>query len=139
MQKLDFIICSLPRMGMLYPPSAPAILKSVLLKNNFTCSTKDFVADWFITFKNHPKWTSIDSWGAVGPLTISEEVENVIDEKTEEWAKELLNENATWIGLSIFSYESHKIGLLLAQKIKEINPAQKLFMGGAGITNVSEY
>ena len=138
MQKLDFIICSLPRMGMLYPPSAPAILKSILLKNNFTCLTKDFVADWFITFKNHPKWTSIDSWGAVGPLTISEEVENVIDEKTEEWVKELLNENATWIGLSIFSYESHKIGLLLAQKIKEKNPAQKLFMGGAGITNVSE-
>ena len=125
-------------MGMLYPPSAPAILKSILLKNNFTCLTKDFVADWFMTFKNHPKWTSIESWSAVGPLTVSEDVQDVIDEKTEEWAKELLNENAKWIGLSIFSYESHKIGLLLSQKIKEINPAQKLFMGGAGITNVSE-
>jgi len=138
MQKLDFIICSLPRMGMLYPPSAPAILKSILLTNNFTCSTKDFVADWFMTFKNHPEWTSIDSWGAVGPLKISEDVENVINKKTDKWAKELLNEKPTWIGLSIFSYESHKIGSLLSQKIKEINPAQKIFMGGAGITNVSE-
>ena len=138
MSKLDFIICSVPRMGMLYPPGAPAVLKSILLKNNFTCLTKDFVADWFVSFKDHPEWNAIDSWNALSHLKLPTELEKLIDKKAEEWANTLIDQTPKWIGLSIFSYESHRIGEFLSQKIKQINPNQKIFMGGAGITNVSE-
>lgn len=138
MKKLDFILCSLPRMNMLYPPGAPAILKAVLMDHGYACRTKDLVADWFTTFKDHPDWGTIDSWNALGNLKIRDDLESLIDEKVESWAKDLIKQNSVWIGLSIFSYESHRLGQMLSQKIKEFSPRQKIFMGGLGITNVSE-
>ncbi len=138
MNKLNFLLCSVPRMAMLYPPGAPAVLKSVLLRENFTCKTKDLVADWFLSFKDHPQWNILDSWHAIGALTLPENLEKLIDNKSEAWAKEITNEKAEWVGISIFSYESHRIGSLLSKKIKESCPHQKIFMGGAGITNVTE-
>lgn len=125
-------------MNMLYPPGAPAILKAVLMSHGFSCKTKDLVADWFMTFKDHEDWGEIDSWNALGNLKIRDDLEKLISEKVDKWASELVGIKAEWIGLSIFSYESHRLGQILSQKIKEINPRQKIFMGGLGITNVSE-
>ena len=134
----DFVICSLPRMSMLYPPGAPAVLKAVLEKNNFKCKTFDFVADWFNTFKDNENWIDIDSWNAVSNLTLPDKLQKAIDAKIKEWAITLLNEKAGWIGLSVFSYESHRVASQLAKQIKSINPNQKILLGGAGITNISE-
>lgn len=138
MSTQQFVICSLPRMNMLYPPGAPAILKSVLMAKGYKCMTKDLVAEWYTCFKDHPDWHTIDSWNALGHLKIREDLEQIIDSKVEEWANNLCQIQSDWIGLSVFSYESHRIGSLLSHKIKEVNPNQKVFMGGLGITNVSE-
>jgi radical SAM superfamily enzyme YgiQ (UPF0313 family) len=123
---------------MLYPPGAPALLKAVLQKNGYRCFTKDFVAGWFNSFKDHPEWATIDSWNALGHLKIPHKLEKLIETTVRQWAREIIKKKAEWIGLSIFSYESHRIGSLLSKKIKELNPKQKIFMGGLGITNVSE-
>ena len=138
MQKLDFLLCSLPRMTMTYPPSAPAVLKSILLANGFTARTRDFVCEWFYKFKDHPEYNAIDSWTAMGALQVEKDIEKEIDDTVTQWAQELCDTGAEWIGLSIFSYESHKLGKVFSQKIKEINPEQKIFMGGSGITTISE-
>lgn len=137
MENLDFILCSVPRMNMLYPPPAPALLKSILTKNNFTCKTIDFVSNFYYSFKNHPEWVKIDNWNAL-PNFHDEKIEKIITAKVEEWAKEIVSYQCAWVGISIFSYESHKIGKLLVEKIKIENSEQKIFLGGAGITNVSE-
>ena len=136
MYNLDFVICSVPRMNMLYPPPAPAVLKSILTANNFKCQTRDFVSDFYYTFKDHPDWTKIDNWNAL-PNYNDPKIEKIISEKAEQWATELLGYKSRWIGISIFSYESHKIGKLLAEKIKIQDSSQKIFMGGQGVTNVN--
>ena len=133
-----FLLCSLPRMSMLYPPGAPAVLKAILQKHGFTCNTMDFVAEWFHSFKDHPDWNTIDSWNALGHLKIRQDLEQLIDDTVTSWAKRLVDRKAEWIGLSVFSYESHRIASLLSHKIKAKDPRQKIFMGGLGITNVSE-
>jgi len=135
MEKLDFLICSIPRMNLLYPPPAPGLLKSILVASHYSCKTKDFVADFFHSFRNHPEWNKIDNWNAL-PNFNDPKIEKIISSKVEEWAKEIVEFDSAWVGISIFSYESHKIGKLLTEKIKIINPNQKIFLGGAGITNV---
>jgi hypothetical protein len=136
MHELDFLICSIPRMNMMYPPPAPALLKSVLTAKNYRCKTKDFVSDFYHTFKNHPEWTKIDNWNAL-PNYNNKEIGKIISDKVKQWAEELVEYKSEWIGVSIFSYESHKIGKLLAEKIKIKDSSQKIFFGGAGITNVN--
>ena len=135
MQNLKFLICSIPRMNMLYPPPAPAVLKSILNKKGFSCKSKDFVADFYHTFKSHKDWIKIDNWNAL-PNFNDPDIEKIIETKVKDWAKQIVDYNAHWVGISIFSYESHKIGKLLVEKIKIINPSQKIFLGGSGITNV---
>ena len=136
-KKLNFLICSVPRMAMYYPPPAPAFLKSILLKAGHTCKTIDFVSDFFYSFQKHPRWTEIDNWNALANYQ-NKEIETLIEEKVEDWAKKILEYNANWVGISIFSYESHRIGKLIVEKIKMLDPTQKILMGGTGITNVSE-
>ena len=80
MYNLDFVICSVPRMNMLYPPPAPAVLKSILTANNFKCKTRDFVSDFYYTFKDHPDWTKIDNWNAL-PNYNDPKIEKIIREK----------------------------------------------------------
>lgn len=136
MNTFDFVLCSIPRMNMLYPPPAPALLKSILTKNKFKCKTVDFVSDFYHSFKDHEDWIKIDNWNALTHFN-NDKIEKIISDKAAEWADTLIKLNSKWIGISIFSYESHKIGKLLAEKIKIIDPEQKIFFGGAGITNVS--
>jgi len=133
----DFLLCSIPRMTLYYPPHAPAVLKSVLKKAGFECQTIDLVLDWYNTFKKEEHWEEIDNWNLVSK-TNNNKLDQLVDNKINEWADLLLEQKANWIGISIFSYESHKIGKALAQKIKIKNSNQKIFMGGAGITNISE-
>ena len=136
MYKLDFVLCSIPRMNMLYPPPAPALLKSVLMARNYRCKTRDFVSDFYHAFIDHPDWIKIDNWNALANFNDGK-IEKIISDRVEGWADELIGYNSEWIGISIFSYESHKIGKLLAEKIKIKDNTQKIFFGGAGITNVS--
>lgn len=136
MKTLDFVLCSIPRMNMLYPPPAPALLKSILTANNYKCRARDFVSDFYYRFKNHPDWIKIDNWNALANFN-DEKIESVIAGEVESWANELVECDSEWIGVSIFSYESHKIGRLLAEKIKTLDHRQKVFFGGAGITNVT--
>jgi hypothetical protein len=113
----DFLLCSIPRMTLYYPPTAPAVLKSVLKKAGFECKTIDLVLDWYKTFKKEKNWEEIDNWNLVSK-TDNDELDRLVDNKINEWADLILEQKANWIGLSVFSYESHKIGKALAQKIK---------------------
>jgi len=136
MYDIDFVICSVPRMNMMYPPAAPAVIKSVLTANSFKCRARDFVSDFYYSFKDHPDWDKIDNWNAL-PNFNNPAIEKIITDKVELWAKELIDLRSRWIGISIFSYESHKIGKLLAEQIKIQDSTQKIFMGGNGVTNVN--
>lgn len=131
---LDIVICSIPRMSIYYPPAAPAILKANIIKHGFTCSTVDFVIRFYERFFQHPLWEKIDNWMAVPTLNDSE-VMALIKPEIDSWAEELVSKNPRWIGISVFSYESHKITKLLCMAIRKKNQTVKIVLGGMGVTD----
>ena len=131
---LDIVICSIPRMSIYYPPAAPAILKACVEEKGFTCKTIDFVIRLHQKFFNKPIWAKIDNWLILSDLH-DPEILDIMKEEITEWAKEISNLNPKWLGISVFSYESHKITRLFCSIMKRVNPNIKIVLGGMGVTD----
>jgi hypothetical protein len=134
MEKLDLAVCSIPRMSLYYPPAAPALIKSSVNRAGFSCKTYDFVIRFHNKFFYTPMWDKIDNWLVV-PNLYDAEILDLIKPEIEEWAKDLIAQNPQWIGISVFSYESHKITKLLCMAIKKLTSSCRIVLGGMGITD----
>ena len=133
MTQLDIAICSVPRMSLYYPPSAPAVLKGSLNKAGFTCKAFDFVIRFHNRFFYTDHWDKIDNWLSIPNLNNIETLD-LVKPEVESWATDLVSQNPRWIGISVFSYESHKMAKLLCMSIKKISNC-KIVLGGMGITD----
>ena len=51
----------------------------------------------------------------------------------QDWAKQIVDLNPKWLGISVFSYNSQRATRLLAVRVKYYNPKIKIVIGGAGI------
>jgi hypothetical protein len=136
MSQLDLAICSIPRMSLYYPPSAPAVLKSMVNQAGFSCMTYDFVIRFHNRFFYTSDWDRIDNWLAI-PSLIDPEILELVKPEVEEWARDLVAQNPRWIGISVFSYESHKLAKLLCMAIKKITSTCRIVLGGMGISDDS--
>lgn len=152
MNKLDILFVSTPLLDLSYPPAAPAVLQSVVKQHNKTCNFFDSnlylynnicgrddllfekVSNKFIT----PVTELLDN-------TSHDIVDMFFDEDDfhgkyfiRRWLEESVNKiieyNADWIGISVFSYFSQRTSFLLAYKLKETNPNIKIVIGGKGST-----
>lgn len=133
-ENIDIVICSIPRMSIYYPPSAPAILKSCVEKHGFTCKTIDFVIRFHTKFFENPLWEKIDNWLSV-PEIQDPEILQLLSQEVTLWAEEISSLNPRWLGISVFSYESHKITRLFVSIMKKVNPKIKIVLGGMGVTD----
>lgn len=131
---LDLVLCSIPRMSIYYPPAAPALLKSSVEKNGYTCKTVDFVIDFHEKYFNSELWEKLDNWMVVFENNDPEAL-NIIKKEVSYWADELLKYNSNWIGISVFSYESHKVTKLLCLTLRQKDPNVKIVLGGAGVSD----
>ena len=133
LQNTDILICSIPRMSIYYPPAAPAILKACVEKHGFSCQVIDFVIRFHKKFFETPHWEKIDNWLVI-PEYHDQEIFNLLHEEVTAWATEISAINPKWLGISVFSYESHKITRLFVTIMKKVNPRIKIVLGGMGIT-----
>lgn len=134
MSKLDLVICSIPRMSLYYPPAAPALLKSKVQKAGFTCQTVDFTIRFHNRFFHTRQWQAIDNWLVV-PNLYDAKVMSMVKKEVQDWAKDLVAMDPKWIGISVFSYESHKITKLLCLEIRRLSTHCRILLGGMGISD----
>ena len=134
MSKLDLVICSIPRMSLYYPPAAPALLKSKVQQAGFTCQTVDFTIRFHNKFFYTRHWESIDNWLVV-PNLHDADIIKMVKKEVRDWAKDLVAMDPAWIGISVFSYESHKITKLLCLEIRRLSSSCRILLGGMGISD----
>lgn len=130
---VDIVLCTLPRMSLFYPPLAPALLKASIQRAGYKVKVVDLLIRFYQTFHNKEHWEEIDTWLVI-PSRKDPKVLNILCEELHRWANEILSHDPKWIGLSVFSYESHKIAELLVYEIRKLNFDVKIVMGGMGIT-----
>ena len=131
---LDIIIVSVPYIEYSAPPAAPATLKGYLNKLGMSSAARELN----IEFRNQLKdpemigeminyWTKIVS-------TLTSRSNSRYHTLLDQYAKELCATPTRWIGLSIFSDDSHVFVLDFLKYLNKYLPSDcKILLGGHGV------
>ena len=136
--------CAIPVLDLQYPHAAPAILKAAAAMEGIDVTTFDFCLDLYKDICNKDKdlFDQLQTTLML-PLQSSQERDDVFDWLIErEDHKLLLRQWLTAsvaklvgyevIGISVFSYNSHKTAMLLCAYIRRYLPDAKIVIGGKG-------
>lgn len=131
---LDIVIAITPRIvdDFGYTPAGPALLKGSLEAHGFSSKIIDFNSEIDKEFQNHQYYNAINNFFLFNNF-YNNKVWEVLGPIFEEWADRILALKPNWVGISVFSYNSHRASRLLAIAIKKKNPNQKIVLGGSGI------
>lgn len=145
MSNLDLLVVAVPVLDLQYPPSSPAVIKACALAAGFSAKT----ADYNILLRDicgdkdkfHAVQYNFENVSPHLPDTTDSAVmffDNEHDILTQ-WAtqciKDIAEHNPTWLGISVFSYKSHKATLLLCDYVKKHLPHVKIVLGGRGASS----
>lgn len=131
---MDIILAIAPRIldDFGYTPAGPALLKGNLQKHGYSCKILDFNADIDKKITSREVNTAVSNFFLYYNF-YNEKTWNTVSNLIDEWAQQIVKENPKWLGISIFSYNSHRAARLLAIRVKYHDPKIKIVIGGAGI------
>ena len=145
---MKIAFCNIPAWGLHYPAGAPAILKSIALSEGHEAQCFDFAYDLFNGVSGRSLATYDDlQTKLVIPSQWTQPVNNVqylvlgdtehaqIDTWIQLCVQKLMEYNPDWIGISVFSYWSHKASMLLCAAIREHMTNTRILLGGRGVTS----
>lgn len=141
---IDLLVVAIPILDLQYPPSSPAVIKSVVNAAGFRCKTLDLnllLKKICITDNN---FYSIQSNFENISSSFYED-KNIVDilfdnnkEIIQQWLDtsivQIKEYNPRWLGVSVFSYKSHKATLTLCAEIRKQLPELKIVLGGRGVS-----
>lgn len=143
--KLDMLVVSLPVLDLQYPPSSPAVIKACVNAAGFTAKTCDLnILLLDICGGKDRFWQVQYNFENVGPKISDsrDPVEAFFDREHDlirQWLDrsiEIIKEHdPRWLGISVFSYKSHKACLLLCAEIRRQSLDIKVVLGGRGISS----
>ena len=142
---IDLLVVSVPVLDLQYPPSSPAIIKACAKSAGFSARTLDLNLIFRSLCKDSNEFYNTQyNFENVGPDIKSNEdhVELFYNNKQDlirKWLdksiREIAQHNPIWLGISVFSYKSHKATLSLCIEIKKHYPNIKIVLGGRGASS----
>lgn len=146
MKKLDILIVSVPVLDLQYPPSSPAIIKACAKSAGFSARTLDLNILLRNLCKDKEEFYQVQyQFENVGKHKLNDD-DDIIDifftdskEKIKNWIdvsiEKIRAADPKWLGISVFSYKSHKGALLLCNEVKKQLPDIKIVLGGRGASS----
>lgn len=131
--KKDVVLFSIPLMEIKWPAPAIYHLKGQLeASGTITCAAVDSNILLYNSFKD--EWNDIVymlHWHTYDPM---EELYNKIIYRLQEIFSHYIEiHDPTWIGISIFSLNSRRVGIDIIKFIRNNWPSKKILIGGAGL------
>jgi len=140
-ERLDMLICVVPKIFPDAPTVGPAVLKAHLNDAGFSCEVIDLNIKLFNEFVKHGDRKQFFDQDAAFRCREVEKVDEVFGENYEkykyvfdEWMELFKEKNPRWIGLSLLSVMSTAVAIKLSQLIREHLPETKIVWGGAEVT-----
>ena len=144
-KKLDMLIVAVPVLDLQYPPSSPAVIKACVKSAGYSahtldlnlllkdiCGSKEKFLQVQYNFENvNP--TVVDTTNTIDAFFDNDK--NIINQWLETSISKIVQYNPTWLGISVFSYKSHKSVLLLCIELRRRCPGIKLVLGGRGASS----
>ena len=155
-KNVDFVIVSAPILNFYFPPAAPAVLKAVLQAAGHNCIAYDLSIKLRTDMANNLSlYNLIDHYMQLQSSIRYGENENLftlLDRKRTDlnpqanelytnclktYAKGIIDKTPTWVGTSVLSTNSIIFTYDLIKEIRNINPKQKIVIGGSGLLEQS--
>lgn len=128
---MDVLLLSVPVLDLQYPPSSPAAVRAYLEHLGLGVSIFDSNIMLYELCDTYEHYMSLCNEFEVYTDTNSDTVNIWLDN-----IKEKIEEvSPSYVGLSVFSYKSHKACLLISQMIKKCFPNIKVIVGGRGTSS----
>lgn len=138
-EKLDILLVNVPATLTEYPPMAPALLKSCVMREGFTAKTLDFNIGMVKQGKSVEK---------IMQYFLTTNADQEIKDKTEilvkRWVDEVIGINPKWVGVSLFTFQCRTATTIFCRLLKSKRPDIKIVIGGSGLSSggingVNEY
>jgi len=136
--KIDCLLLTVPRVSPTAPIIAPALLKSHLKRHGFTSKVIDYnirlyndIVDVSGIWKEDDEYFDKQEEYAIA-------YDTVLKSYIEKYAKECIEEQAEWIGISLLSSKSTFITSSLIKEIRKLGK-QKIVIGGPGADHYNSY
>ena len=128
----DVLILAVPFTDTDKPLQAPAVLKAVVQKHNFTACTYDL--NYSLIKTHHEQADFLKQYFAFGTTNDYDKI-MIAENFVQDTARLLLNKyKPKFIAVSVFTYQCQTYSMLLAQNLKKIDPTIKIIFGGQGLT-----
>jgi len=133
-KEIDIVLAIAPRIqdDFGYTPAGPALLKGSLNAAGFSSKIIDLNADIDARFREHPDRVAVDNFFLFHNF-YNARIWEMLSQIFEEWAQQITDLRPKWVGINVFSYNSHRATRLLALAIKRKDPGIKIVIGGGGI------
>lgn len=133
---IDLLIASLPPNYLDEPSIAPALLKSVVEANGFSCHTVDFSLHLLQTVFNNDYQSYLD-WGNClmdnyNFSLVTQQQLDLIDISTNQFISLIQQHRPVFVGISVFSIWQQRLAYFVCKKIKQMCPEVKVIIGGMG-------
>lgn len=134
---LDIIFCELPYSDVDQVYSAPAILKGVAIANGYTSKSKIFGVELFkMCGRDSVIFNKLQQYFMSPNNPLDAEQQVILDKFYDDMITFFKENPSKYIGISIFSYLTHKCTLDLVTRLKQENISSKIVVGGRGAKNV---
>ena len=128
---MKFLLLSVPVLDLQYPPSSPAIIKSCLASAGHDAIVFDTNILLYTLAGSDQRFVELSNLFEV--CGVNEQWENYTQalfdtehEIIQEWlykiTERIQQEQPDWLGISVFSYKSHKAALLISLTAKKLLP-----------------
>ena len=142
---IDLLVVSVPVLDLQYPPSSPAVIKSCAKAAGFSSHTLDLNLLLKKICGNDNNFYAIQyNFENVDPGVVDtrDTIDAFFDNDKDIlklWVKESIDQIKSyaprWLGISVFSYKSHKATLALCIEVKKQLPNIKIVLGGRGASS----
>ena len=140
-ERLDMLICVVPKIFPDAPTVGPAVLKAHLNDAGFSCEVIDLNIKLFNEFAKHGDEKQFFDQDAAFRCREVDKINEVFGENYQkykyvfdQWMDLFKQKNPRWIGLSLLSSMSTAVAIKLSQLIREHLPDTKIVWGGAEVT-----
>jgi len=134
---LDIIFCELPYSDVDQIYSAPAILKGVVIANGYTSKSMIFGMELFkMCGRDSVRFNKLQQYFMSPNNPLDAEQQEILDKFYDDMIIFFRENPSKYIGISIFSYLTHKCTLDLITRLKQENIPAEIVVGGRGAKNV---
>lgn len=133
MTNVDVVIAALPYIETQEPMMAPALLKGVVNKTEYTSCTFDFNMEIIKLLESAPASDKIKRWFLYEEFADCVDTQTAVHELVKYTADRILSKNPTWVWLSLFCNTAKKFNIELCRYLKNIQPTIKIVIGGNAI------